>query len=335
MIRHLMISAAALSLLATPGLANDTSAEMAAGGLVFTRNDAVRMVSEDLRISPEEVRVRYVFRNTTDRDVTVKVAFPMPEVQGGLYEPLAVLADDPQNLLAFATTVDGVPVAAQVEQKAMLGGVDHAPRLRALGVPLGAHLAATDKALTALPAARQRELERLGLVRREEWGDEQNRTVVNLTGLWTLQTTWWWTQTFPAGQDLVVEHRYQPAAGGSAGTLVGSPGWRETEEGAALAARYCIEPDIDAALARGRVQDGWPQWGERRVSYILKTGANWAGPIGEFRLTVDKLAPGNLVSFCADGVTKTSPTTFEVRKTDFTPAEDLHILVLEPYPDPE
>jgi hypothetical protein len=36
---------------AVPALANDPSAELTTGGLVFVRNDSVEMQSEDLRIS--------------------------------------------------------------------------------------------------------------------------------------------------------------------------------------------------------------------------------------------------------------------------------------------
>jgi len=61
---------------------------------------------------------------------------------------------------------------------------------------------------------------------------------------------------------------------------------------------------------------------------VLTTGANWAGPIGDFRLTVDKGEPDSLVSFCADGVKKIGPTTFEVRHANFTPIRDLNVLIL-------
>jgi len=60
----------------------------------------------------------------------------------------------------------------------------------------------------------------------------------------------------------------------------------------------------------------------------VTTGGNWAGPIGEFRLVVDKGDPSNLVSFCADGVKKISATEFEVRKKNFVPSKDLNVLIL-------
>ena len=69
---------------------------------------------------------------------------------------------------------------------------------------------------------------------------------------------------------------------------------------------------------------------ERWIDYILTTGGNWAEPIGDFSMVIDKGAPENLVSFCATGVTKIAPTRFEVRKRDYTPTEDLHVLILIP-----
>ena len=75
---RLLIAAALL--LASPASANDSSAELAAGGIVLTKTDAITMQREDLALSPSEVRVRYEMRNDTGQPVTLRVAFPMPEV---------------------------------------------------------------------------------------------------------------------------------------------------------------------------------------------------------------------------------------------------------------
>ena len=66
---------------AIPAVANDTSAELSTGGLIFVRNDNVEMLSEDLAISAKEISVRYRFFNRSDQDVTVLVAFPMPDIK--------------------------------------------------------------------------------------------------------------------------------------------------------------------------------------------------------------------------------------------------------------
>jgi len=48
------------------------------GGLVFKKNEAITMLSEDLFLSPKLVRVTYTYENTTSEDVDILVAFPIP-----------------------------------------------------------------------------------------------------------------------------------------------------------------------------------------------------------------------------------------------------------------
>ena len=100
---------------------------------MLTRTDAIDMVSEDLYVSPERIRVAYVFRNRTRSPVGTIVAFPMPDRD---------LAELPENDIAyphsFETRVDGRPVTMRVERRAMLGGVDHSALLAGLGIPVAA-----------------------------------------------------------------------------------------------------------------------------------------------------------------------------------------------------
>ena len=67
----LLVSIAAFVLTATvsPSIANDSSAELSAGGLVFTQSTEVSLQSEVLRISPDVVAVHYRFLNETDKPV--------------------------------------------------------------------------------------------------------------------------------------------------------------------------------------------------------------------------------------------------------------------------
>ncbi len=63
------------------------------------------------------------------------------------------------------------------------------------------------------------------------------------------------------------------------------------------------------------------------LSYILTTGANWAKPISNFKLTVER-DPNELVSFCWKGkgkVKKVSATTFEIKETNFVPTHDFDV----------
>jgi hypothetical protein len=99
-----------------------------------------------------------------------------------------------------------------------------------------------------------------------------------------------------------------------------------------MAALYCVDDEFLAAVDRlsRRDQMQGPGMPDKWIDYILTTGANWRSPIGSFRLVIDKGRPGNLVTFCEEGVKKISPTQFEVRRTNWRPTRDLHVLIIEP-----
>src|SRR5262247_3688929 len=144
MLKSIFVLLAAALAVASPASANDSTAELATGGLIFVRNDNVEMRSEDLTISAKEVQVRYRFFNKSDKNVTVLVAFPMPEIKvDGPDVSVSLPTEDPVNLLAFATTVNGRPVTTKVEQRVYAVGLDRTQVLRDLGVPLAPHLKAT------------------------------------------------------------------------------------------------------------------------------------------------------------------------------------------------
>lgn len=322
-------SASLLLVLAAQTMANDSTAELAAGGLVMTKNEAIELRSEDLFLSAETVRVNYRFINTTPRDVTVTVAFPMPDITVRTFDDnLGVPTDSPTNLLGFQTLVDGQTVRAELEQKVIKNGQDRTALLRELGIPLAPHLASTNHALDRLPKARQEQLLRLGLAIPDDY-DAGKGMEHHLAATWTLKSTYHWTQRFPAGRELTVEHRYQPAVGTSTATMWGSPDWPQDPEYAAQRRHYCVDDAFIAAAERARRPgDFGPPFSEQRIEYVLKTGANWKGPIQDFRLVVDKGKPANLVSFCGEGVRKIGPTTFEARYSDYTPKRDLAVLIL-------
>ena len=90
-----------------PALANDFVAGLGAGGLILGRTDAITMDKEDLFISMDEVKVDYVFRNTTDKDVETIVAFPMPDIAANPHWMPNLPDDTSDNFLGFEVSVDG------------------------------------------------------------------------------------------------------------------------------------------------------------------------------------------------------------------------------------
>jgi hypothetical protein len=334
MISAKLILAAAFAgtVAAAAALANDTTAETAAGGLVFTHNPDIDMVSEDLLVSAERIRVAYVFRNRAAEDRTVTVAFPLPDrdLSQEQFSDVAFPSD-------FQTRVGGAPFATRIERKAMLGNVDHTATLAGFGVPLVETGDGPENrigaALDRLPAEAKARLLSLRLVEAHQW-DEGRGAEDHLLPLWTVKEAYYWEQSFPAGRDLAIEHSYVPGAGGSVGTGLLMPGFRDSEEGRRMISDYCIDADFLAGARRlGRQVGGdYPIVPEQRVAYILTTGANWRSPIASFRLVVDKGSPDNIVSFCGENLRRIGPTRFEMRRTNWRPDRDLRVLILRPPP---
>jgi hypothetical protein len=332
MLRTVLLAAALASVAAMPALANDSSAELATGGLVFVPNDDVEMQAEDLFISAQEVRVKYRFFNKSDKDVTVLVAFPLPEVRIAEQDQnIALPTEDPVNILDFKTTANGQPITTQVEQRAYALGIERTQYLRGLGIPLAPHVRATDDALDKLPPDKWDDLLKLGLVEIEEY-DVGKGMQKHLAPRWGLRTTFYWEQTFPAQRDMIIEHRYKPSVGGSAQTDLGAPFAAQEPWYADYRHKYCIDSDFYATIDRLRKaskSEFGPPYSEQRIDYILKTAANWSGPIKDFRLVVDKGDADSLLSFCGDDIKKIGPTQFEVHKADFVPEGNLSVLILK------
>ena len=324
----------ALLVLAAPAHANDSTAELGTGGLVLTKTADIDMRSEDLFISEKAVRVRYHFFNHSPTDVTTRVAFPLPDVVYPEQDSNIAIPDtDADNFLDFATRINGAPVVMELEQKAFAKGVDQTGYLHGLGIPLAIYLDATTKALDNLPKAKWPEMIRLGLGEETEYGGD-NGAQKHLEPRWTLKSTYHWNQTFPAGKEMLIEHEYKPSVGSSAGTSVGTKGWDKKEE-ADYRRNYCPDNGVFSFVqqAMKKAKTDYPPLSEARIEYVLKTGANWASPIGDFKLTIDKGAAENLISVCGEGWKKTTPTQFELHKTDFTPAQDFYLLILKPRND--
>jgi hypothetical protein len=132
-----------------------------------------------------------------------------------------------------------------------------------------------------------------------------------------------------------VEHRYRTSVGMSFDTIL-RQGLRQNKglepQVQRYKSRYCVDDTflrlVDGLKAADR--PGKPRIIERRINYVLTTGANWAGPIKDFHLVVDKGQPDRIVSFCGQDIKEISPTQLELRATDFTPKRDLEVLILGP-----
>jgi hypothetical protein len=327
--RFLAPAVAVALLLVAPAAANDTMAVLKTGGLIFVRSDVVSMKSEDLFISRKEVRVDYVFANRSDKTVEGIVAFPMPEIEANPHAMVSIPRENADNFLGFEVIVDGKPIEPALEQRAFAAGLDVTDELARSGIPLLPHADTIDQAIAGLPQNVKDDWVARGILTIDSYDDGAGM-IDHYVPYWTLKSTYWWKMAFPAGKDVKVHHSYEPSVGGTTGLTFLEEGRLRGDQYERYRTKYCFDKGFENAVAAAakKSPDGYPPLWENWISYVLVTGGNWATTIENFKLTIDKGSPNNLVSFCGKGVKKVGPTTFEMTARDFWPERDLDILIL-------
>jgi hypothetical protein len=175
--------------LAAPALANDTTAELATGGLIFVRSDQVAMESEDLYISPSEVRVKYQFRNRGENDIESVVAFPMPDIKADPYSQVSIPTAASDNFLGFTVEVDGSHIEPRLDQRAFAAGVDVTEDLAANGIPLWPYGDGTGEAIANLAPDVLEDWHARGILIPDEFDDGSGWKTV-WSPFWELKSTW-------------------------------------------------------------------------------------------------------------------------------------------------
>jgi hypothetical protein len=324
-----VLGTAVLIGLVTAAPADDTAATLGVGGLRFQHSRQVRMVREDLYISPVRVRVHFELVNVTSKPIDTVVAFPLPKLdQAAWYNSeLGTTARDSVNFIDFKTDVNGKPVPMTVEQRAVDGkGRDITAFLKRYHVPINPVIVfrATGRdPLASLPPATVRAL----------------RDAHLLGGrYWTVSTNFWWRQRFDPGKVVDVDQSYRPITGGHYDVNTGSlenvesslrydldkDTCPDARTRAALRAKYAATP----ACRAGACAQSYIHF--YTTDYVLTTGGDWDGPIGTFHLTLDKLKSSNILSTCWEApLGKTGPSTYESTLHDFSPRKNLRILVIE------
>lgn len=310
--------------------ADDSSAELGAGGLMLTRSTDIRLADEYLRISPKQVTARFTFFNDSKSDIDTLVAFPLPDIDTSRFseEPLGRTTSDPLNFVGFSVAENGTKVPVQVEQRAFYRDRDVTDVLRREGVPLNVVDPRFTKVLDSLGPKQRARLKAADLIDTRSGNDGHPH--------WLVKTKFWWRQHFPAGKAVVLDEHYQPVTGES---LIGRDELDQTNEnGRYWLKTYCMDANARrTALALLAANRANPQSGNMLIGlatdYVLSTGNNWKGPIGHFRLVVDKLKHENVFSLCAEGdLHPASATSFEYARENFAPKADIKLLVLQQAP---
>jgi hypothetical protein len=339
-----------------PAWANDTSSELAIGGLRFVRTDQIAIEREDLFLSPREVRVRYAMRNLTDHEVRLHVAFPLPAVpiegpdgfrifdEQGHDAGRSVLGFErygQANFLDFRASMGGRYLAPQIEVRAALpdgrditealfdiGGYSLMLRPRLFSASRDLGFAGGDGEENVGPNI-LRQLDELGAIRKDP-ADELGMA------RWRTFVTFHWDAVFPPGVT-VVEHRYTPIVGFS---HVGfTRDVARAKERAAAIAGYCIGPTevgrLDAAMAARTGPTASDDLDGITLGYVLSTGANWAGPIRHFHLEITTdparfLPRFDTIELCTEfPLRRPAPGRVEADVDSFMPTKDIEVLLLD------
>lgn len=135
-----------------------------------------------------------------------------------------------------------------------------------------------------------------------------------------LELIYFWKQKFPAGKIIEITHSYFPGGG-----FPLPPIEKEyRSEISALEKNYCIKPILKRWMKKNAEHIYTNQ-----IYYILKTGANWKGPIKKFQLFIEKESSDQEVSCCIENLKKIDSKTFFIEKTNLIPTQDIKILYLE------
>src|SRR3546814_17519656 len=97
----------------------------------------------------------------------------------------------------------------------------------------------------------------------------------------------------------------------------------EIAPGGSATRAYCIDDALRQAFFRKPFYDLYT------VTHFSAPPSRSRGPVGHYRLVVDKGAVTNLVAICPLTAKNTSPTTFEWTATNFTPGDELGVMFFE------
>lgn len=298
--------AAALLMQPVPGFAEDGGHGMgnAAAGPVFTLPAGVSVERQEVHISIHSVRLTYVFKSSAHRNV--HFSFSLPEMWVDANPDIAALDENseaagldadtrPANYLDLSVSVNGRKLALAGHGRARLEGKDVTRQLLDAGVPL---LTGPDgdPAWRRLPPETQATLAAGGLMSED-------------TALWTYQADFEWDAALAPGETRV-EVGYAPLA--RYWSDINLDDFPEMATDGSATRAYCIDVAVRRAFLSRH------QYELYTVTHLAAPAGHWRGPVGHYRLVIDKGATTNLVAFCPLSARKVSPTTFEWTATNFT-----------------
>lgn len=315
MYKKIVLSMMAMSVMQL-STANDTIGEVSIGGIQYLKSKDIVMDTEDLFISKNKIKVDYQFLNLSTKDISETILFPLPQVESYSESPLA---HAPDVIDSFKILVNGKSIKPTAHVRAFmqnriekadgdwdLHSVDVTEVFKQCGLSdselMNPWTGKVDSSIISkkILNCKPEKIKKL-------LADNSDENEV----LWQSQIIYSWPQTFKAKAMTRVQHEYKPLVGGSFAISL------EDENNP-----YCMDQNFIRGVKNSKLE--YQEYSN--LGYILTTGANWARPIRDFKLTLERDV-NELVSLCWDGkVTKISPTRFEMKEKNFTPKQDINVV---------
>lgn len=313
--KKFLIALFVLSTFSYTAYANDTSGTiLPTGGIVFEKQDGIRMQVEALYIRPKQIEVNYLFENRTGNDITTQMFFPLPQMPA-VEEYLGDEAHD----FKFKLWVNGKARQYQTHWSVQQNDRDITKDISVLFYQPEEVI--TDQELArriqALPEETRQKLQDKKMI---EWGWTLDRDKGEMQNwkmpdhaAWQKQISYSWQQTFPAHQTVAIRHTYRP-------TLiyknVGTP-FSQCVHGQSKQFQEFVH------IPENEQKSPWGHLNARDyLEYILTTANNWQGPIENFNLLVE--SPLESVG-CFDGEEFYGGKYYAINRQDYSPEWDISV----------
>ncbi|MDC0361275.1 DUF4424 domain-containing protein [Alphaproteobacteria bacterium] len=356
-----LVFVAYYALLPISSSANDSEGgTTATGGLEFLRNEHISIKSEDLFISTDLIRVEYTYENTHSEDIKIEVAFPVQVPCDHNDNAHGCLRALEFQTWVNGEEIDWRPYFGQniqsngacknlwLQRNAIYNRNGYCFTTLAAQVLFdnsdcrsdGIELNNDDKKLVSKLLSLENQNKcvtpspLVQLVNPYKGTVDYADQLIDAEDYISMVRT----QIFPANSLIKVVHEYHPDVGSgiprwsleAEGDLPTEDEWERNKFSCTSLIEY-----TSAVLHWRDALDAWETYSnsdgsdligiyQKRLSYILVTGANWNGPIGHFRL---EISTGNrqIVETCFDGLERVSDTSLVFEATDFVPTENLSV----------
>lgn len=280
------------------------------------------MQVEALYIRPYQIEVNYLFSNTTDKDITTRMFFPLPPISAVLdyygYDADAAhqsnfklwINGKEKNYQTHFSLNQGerpVPnVALQLWNSPEEYIDENTFHERVSNMPK------QDRQLLIEGHYLKWDWTFLKNSETHQWEEHKGWTMTVSDDLsWKKQISYSWEQTFPAHKTVFIRHTYVPAA---ISNNVGSPFSKCINEKAEPYKSFVYIPEEENVYPISHLQ------ARNYLEYILTTANNWQGPIENFNLLVQ--SPFKSVG-CLDGKAFYGEQYYAVNRQNYTPRWDL------------